>query len=107
MTDLHTEMVAMGDKAVCAARALALIGHRKKGKILQAMGDQIDKRKADIKKANAVDMSAAGEAGLSSAMLDRLELTDKRIDGMVRGLVDVAGLKDPVGDEISRCGKGR
>ena len=47
-------------------------------------------------------MSAAREAGLSDAMLDRLLLTDKRIDEMISGVSALIGLKDPVGQRISR-----
>src|SRR5712672_3845468 len=50
-----------------------------------------------IKSANALDMEAASQMGLSSAMLDRLKLDDKRIAAMAKGLREVAALPDPVG----------
>jgi glutamate-5-semialdehyde dehydrogenase len=65
------------------------------------MADEITAQKETIQAANARDVSAGREAGLSAAMLDRLELTDARIDAMVKGLLDVAALKDPVGTTIS------
>jgi len=56
------------------------------------------KKNADaIKSANALDMDAAAKSGLSSAMLDRLKLDDKRIAAMAKGLREVAVLPDPVG----------
>ena len=101
-TVLHQEMLAMGDRAVSAARRLATLSSRKKNRILQGMADELENRAAAIRKANSEDMKAAGDSGLSAVMLDRLQLTDKRIADMVRGLRDVSRLTDCVGAEISR-----
>ncbi|MBW7908701.1 MAG: glutamate-5-semialdehyde dehydrogenase [Kiritimatiellae bacterium] len=100
--NLHDEMIAMGDRAVAAARAMAQLSSRRKNAILEAMADELDQRREAIKEANARDMEAAKAAGLSGAMLDRLLLTDGRIDGMIKGIRDVVGLRDPVGQEISK-----
>jgi glutamate-5-semialdehyde dehydrogenase len=100
--NLHEEMVAMGDRAVAAARKLAQLSARRKNCILEAMAVELDARRAEIMEANARDMTAAKAAGLSSAMLDRLLLTDRRIDAMIKGIRDVVGLKDPVGQKISK-----
>ena len=99
---LHEEMIQMGDQAVQASRALARLSSRRKNSILQAMADELEASRALIQQANAKDMEAGREAGLSDAMLDRLELTDKRIDGMIKGLRSIVALKDPVGSRISR-----
>ena len=99
---LHDEMVAMGDRAVAGARALAVLGSRKKCQILLSMADEIDGRRPLLKAANQKDMELGAAAGLSKAMLDRLLLTDSRIDGMISGLREVAALKDPIGGRISR-----
>ncbi|MDK2857784.1 MAG: glutamate-5-semialdehyde dehydrogenase [Verrucomicrobiota bacterium] len=98
---LHSKMISMGDRAVIAAREMAKLSAKKKNSILEAMADEITAQKETIQAANARDVSAGREAGLSAAMLDRLELTDARIDAMVKGLLDVAALKDPVGTTIS------
>jgi glutamate-5-semialdehyde dehydrogenase len=98
---LHEEMILMGEKAVAASRELAKCSTKRKNKILEAMANELIAQKAAIQEANAKDLAASKEAGLSSAMLDRLELNDARIEGMVKGLLDVAALKDPVGSEIS------
>lgn len=100
--NLHDEMIQMGDRAVAASRALARLSSRRKNSILQAMADELDARRAEIKAANEKDMEAGRQAGLSAALLDRLLLTDARIDGMIKGLRAVVGLKDPVGAKISR-----
>lgn len=99
---LHEEMVAMGQKAVIASRGLARLSARKKTAILLAMADEVEAQRDNIKKANAVDVEAAKTTGMTAALIDRLSLTDSRINNMAKGLREVAGLKDPVGTVISR-----
>ena len=99
---LHKEMLAMGRRARTAAYRLATLSSRKKNAILEAMADELEARRQQIIEANQQDMKAGREAGLSAALLDRLELTPARLDGMIRGIRNVAALKDPVGTRISR-----
>ncbi|MEI6564046.1 MAG: glutamate-5-semialdehyde dehydrogenase [bacterium] len=99
---LHEEMVAMGEKAVLASRGLARLSARKKTSILLAMADSLEARRDVIKVANSLDLEAAKASGMTAAMIDRLSLSDSRINSMAKGLRDVAGLKDPVGTVISR-----
>jgi glutamate-5-semialdehyde dehydrogenase len=100
--NLHEEMLQMGDRAVAAAHALALLSSRKKNAILEAMALELDAQRLPLQQANAADVEAARQAGLSGALLDRLQLTDARLDAMIKGIRDVAALKDPVGQCISR-----
>ena len=99
---LHETMIDMGDQAVAAARQLATLGTRRKNLILEAMAESLDAGRDRLKEANARDMAAGRAAGLSDAMLDRLLLTDKRMDSMINGVRALIGLKDPVGQKISR-----
>ncbi len=99
--NLHDQMIEMGDNAVAASRELAKLSTKKKNSILEAMADELIAQKEAIQEANAKDLAAGEEEGLSAAMLDRLKLTDARIDGMVKGLLDVAVLEAPVGAELS------
>ena len=99
---LHDDMILMGDRAVAASSALAQLSARKKNSILEAMAAEIDARRETIKAANSRDMEAGRQAGLSAPMLDRLQLTDARIESMVKGIRSIIGLKDPVGTKISR-----
>ena len=99
---LHEEMLRMGDHAVAASRALARLSARKKNAILLAMADEIEGRREALKASNVIDLEAAKASGMSTALLDRLTLTDSRISGMAKGLREVSGLKDPVGSVISR-----
>ncbi|MDD3277078.1 MAG: gamma-glutamyl-phosphate reductase, partial [Kiritimatiellales bacterium] len=77
--NLHDTMIEMGVKAVHASRELAKLSTKKKNAILEAMADEIGLQKEAIQAANAKDLAAGREAGLSAAMLDRLTLTDARI----------------------------
>lgn len=99
---LHDEMVAIGNRAVAASRELALLGAKKKKAILEAMAGAIESQKSSIKEANARDLMTAKQAGLPLPMLDRLEMTDARIESMVRGINELAVLKDKVGKTIRR-----
>lgn len=99
---LHDEMIGMGDKAVIASRALAQLSARRKNSILEAMAAELESRRDVLKAANTLDMEAGKAAGLSNALLDRLLLSDARIDGMIKGIRAVVSLKDPVGQKISK-----
>ena len=102
---LTEQMVELGQQAKAASRALAQLTTDEKNSCLRAMADALEANAEAIKTANAEDMRAGAEAGLSSAMLDRLKLDDKRIKGMASGLREVANLPDPVGrvlDERTR-----
>lgn len=95
------QMQQIGQAAKQASRHLARLSSRKKNSILEAMAEALEAHRAAIQEANAKDLAAGKDAGLAAAMLDRLELNDARIDDMIKGLHDVAVLKDPVGDEIT------
>src|SRR5712671_961971 len=92
---LTDQMTLLARQAKAAARELAKLTTAEKNGCLLAMADALEKN-GRIKEANALDM-AAGQSALSSAMLDRLKLDDKRIASMAKGLREVAALPDPVG----------
>lgn len=94
---LEATMLELGRRARAAAATLAFADPALKVKALHAAADAIDDRRDDIMSANALDMRAAGGRGISKAFLDRLLLTDKRIDAMIEGLRTIADLPDPVG----------
>jgi len=83
-----------------AAPAVARASTELKNDVLEGMAGKILDGRDDIRAANQEDLAAGREAGLSSAMLDRLELTDERIDGMAAAIRKVVGLRDPVGRVI-------
>jgi len=98
---MHEQIAEMGRKGVVASRELAKLSTKKKNIILDAMASGIEAGAEDIRAANRSDLEKGRAAGLSAAMLDRLELTDSRIEGMVLGIRNVVALQDPVGSEIS------
>jgi glutamate-5-semialdehyde dehydrogenase len=68
---------------------------------LRACAAALRDNAAMLKDANALDMQAAKDKGLTGAMLDRLMLDDARIEGMAKGLEDIAALEDPVGSVMA------
>jgi glutamate-5-semialdehyde dehydrogenase len=102
---LLDQMTEIGRRAKAAARALTTLTTAQKNDCLLAMAEAIEKERDAIQAANAKDMAAGEQNGLSPALLDRLKLDDKRIAGMATGLREVAALPDPVGrtlDERTR-----
>jgi glutamate-5-semialdehyde dehydrogenase len=98
---LEATMLEIGRRARAAANILAFADPAKKTLALEAAADAIDARREAILAANAEDMQAAEHKGISKAFLDRLLLTDKRIDGIVEGLRTIAALPDPVGSVMA------
>jgi glutamate-5-semialdehyde dehydrogenase len=81
---------------------LAQLGTKEKNSLLVGMADELDAQEKVIRKANQEDVAAARGAGTSGALLDRLELTEKRFREMVEGVRHVAKLPDPVGEVIKK-----
>jgi glutamate-5-semialdehyde dehydrogenase len=100
--DLEQEMQALGERARQAARVLANVPRAAKDRALGAAAEALRTREHEILTANAEDMAAARARGLSSALLDRLELTPARVEAMAAGLLAIAAQDDPVGAEIAR-----
>jgi glutamate-5-semialdehyde dehydrogenase len=96
-SDLAAIMADIGRRARAAANILAFASPEAKTAALLSAADAIDDRRDDILSANALDMRAAEKKGISKAFLDRLQLNDKRIDGIIEGLQTIAALPDPVG----------
>lgn len=97
-----SEIRAVAERAKSAARALAGLGTEEKKGLLMAMADGLTAQEKKIRKANEEDVAAARAAGTSGALLDRLELTQKRFQEMVVGVRQVAKLPDPVGEVMKR-----
>ncbi len=95
--NLTEQMTQLARQAKAASRELAGLTTAEKNDCLLAMADALEKNSDALKEANSRDMDAAAENGLSSAMLDRLKLDDKRVAAMAKGLREVAALPDPVG----------
>lgn len=101
MQSTHIENVTeymqqLGQKAREASRAMAKASTGLKNEALQNIATNIEANRDALKAANQKDLQRGEANGLDAALLDRLELTDGRIDTMIEGLQQVAALADPV-----------
>lgn len=87
----------LGAAAKAAARTLALAGTEQKNRALDAIAGKLTENRAEWLAANEEDVRAAKAAGMRPALLDRLTLTDARVDSAAAGVREVAALPDPIG----------
>ncbi|MBI4354596.1 MAG: glutamate-5-semialdehyde dehydrogenase [Candidatus Omnitrophica bacterium] len=97
---IHEQVQRIAEAAKQAARVLANTPTAKKDAALQAMAQALRAQRDRIRGANAADVEAAQGDGLSPALIDRLTLTDARLDEMVTSIEAVIRLPDPVGAVI-------
>ena len=90
----------LGRRAKAASRVLATASTAVKDDALRAAADLLVARSAEVLEANAADVARATADGVSATVVDRLRLTEARIEGMAAGLRQVAALADPVGEVI-------
>jgi len=98
VVDLQAEMTQVGKQARAAADGLRGLTRGVKDNALKAIAQRLRENAPRLKAENAKDLEAGRKENLSGALLDRLELTDARIESMAEGLEVVANLADPVGD---------
>ncbi|WP_316979126.1 glutamate-5-semialdehyde dehydrogenase [Shumkonia mesophila] len=99
--DIDLLMEGIGAAAKAAAAQLATAPTAAKNAALTAAARRIREDRAAIMAANAKDIAAGKQKGLSATLLDRLMLNDARIEAMAKGLEDVAALPDPVGSVMA------
>ncbi|NLM21751.1 MAG: glutamate-5-semialdehyde dehydrogenase [Peptococcaceae bacterium] len=95
--EISQEMIAIGQKAKDAARRLAFMGTETKNKALAAMAEALLQNQTHILSANVQDVEAAEKKGLRKSLINRLQLTEKKIIEMSEAIQDVIALPDPVG----------
>ncbi|HEU4438996.1 MAG TPA: glutamate-5-semialdehyde dehydrogenase [Methylomirabilota bacterium] len=98
--DVAAHVEAKARAAREAARVLALASTRAKNEALAQMARGLEERTSAILDANRHDLERARSAGHPRAFVDRLTLTESRIEEMAAGLRHVAGLPDPVGETV-------
>ena len=96
--DIEQYMAQLGRHARAAAEVLAHGDPETKNVALLNIAEAIDERRERIKTENHKDMRKGECDGLDAALLDRLLLSDARIDAMIEGLRQVVSLPDPVGE---------
>lgn len=91
----------MGKKAKIASQKLLTLDTKTKNNALCAIADELIEKKEEIKAANKIDLENGKKSGLSFALLDRMELTDARIEGMAQSLREIAAFTDPIGEILT------
>ena len=100
-TDIPALMAELGRNARIGANALKIATPEQKRTALLTAAGAMNAHRKKILAANALDMEAAEKKGISKAFLDRLLLTDARIDGIIEAVKTIAELPDPVGSVIA------
>lgn len=98
--DYKEYVVEIAQKSKYASRKLAKMSTDEKNKVLLNIAAALRSEKDEIIKANEEDISRAKKAGVSSALIDRLLLTEQRIEDMAKGVEQVVMLPDPCGETI-------
>ena len=96
------EIRQLGEQARAAANSLRSLSSSVKDAALAEIAGRLRGSAGKLKTANRADLDAGRDKELAPAILDRLELTDSRIEAMAAGLEAVAALPDPVGDIVSQ-----
>jgi glutamate-5-semialdehyde dehydrogenase len=94
---METTIINMAKAARSAATEMARCPSNQKNAVLLGLAAEIEKNASHIKNANQKDLDRAIKMGLSSAMIDRLTVSDATIVAMAKGLREISGLNDPVG----------
>ncbi|MGY4689709.1 glutamate-5-semialdehyde dehydrogenase [Salibacterium sp. K-3] len=95
-------MIDQGKKAKEAAATIALLSTEEKNQLLLGMADQLEQDIPSILAENEKDLEAGEKNGISTALMDRLRLSNERIKGMAEGFRQVASLEDPIGQEMEK-----
>ncbi len=95
-----TDILEMGKKAKKAARQLAAVSTEDKNRALFSMAESLRREKDAILEANRKDTEAAKAKGTAESLIDRLRLSEERIEAMARDMEKVAALSDPVGEVL-------
>lgn len=94
-------LLSIGKNAKEASYELGILSTEEKDNALFLMAEELINYKKEILEANNIDLENAKEKGISDALLDRLSLSNDRIEDMANGLRDIAKLQDPVGEVVS------
>src|SRR5271170_3191708 len=99
---IETDTIAALERARAAAPAMALATTTQKNDFLRRLARAIRDSRAEIIRANAIDLDRARKSGRGGAFVERLTLDHRRIEAMAAGVLQVAALDDPVGSAIEK-----
>jgi glutamate-5-semialdehyde dehydrogenase len=100
ITDLRSYCIEVAERAKRAAAELACLSTEQKSRWLRRAAQLLRERTDQLATANAIDLAAAPDFGLTDAQIDRLQLTPKTIESMAQALEEIAEFPDPVGEVI-------
>ena len=96
--EINTYMNRLGSEAKEASLILAQASLEQKNEALSCISEEIESDRDEILSTNKKDLDLAKQKSIGSALIDRLELNDSRINSMISGLQVVSELPDPVGE---------
>lgn len=97
---MENYMEILGRRAKSASREGAKLGTAAKNRGLITVAEELIRQKAYLLEENAKDIEAAKEKGVKESLIDRLQLTESRIEAMAEGLCQIAALEDPIGEVL-------
>ncbi len=103
LTELDVYAAQVAERARTAAQQLATVTGEQKLRWLQTVAAGLRENAGEILAANEMDLAAAGEKGLTGAMIDRLRLTEDRLTAIGDAVVEIGQLPDPVGEIMESC----
>lgn len=92
---------SIGKRAKAAATILNTLGQNQKNQALMAVAKALKEKQDYIMEHNMIDIAEAENNGVKASLVDRLRLTNDRINAMADGLIQIAGLQDPIGEVIA------
>ena len=95
--DISSYMDLLGSEAKSASDTLSTLSSEKKNAALKSMAKFIEEERENILNANSEDLTQARLNSIGESLIDRLELTNSRINNMIAGILSVAELSDPIG----------
>ena len=95
-----TDLIQMGQRAEAARYQLQKASEAEKNAALRRAAELMTERRAQLLAANAEDIAAGEAGGMNPGLLDRLRLTDARIDAMAEGLMQIVALPDCIGEVL-------
>lgn len=96
-----TELEQLGARAKAVEHALGILASGEKNRGLMLAAEALVKRSAEILVANEQDLETARKNNMKEGLIDRLKLTEERIEGIAEGVRQVAALDDPIGEVLS------
>ena len=99
---VEADTIAALGRARAAAPRMAIATTAEKNDFLRRLASAIRESRAEIIRANAIDLERARKSGRGGAFVERLTLDDKRIEAMAAGVLQVEALDDPVGSVIEK-----